>query len=78
MENWILEAAQLTIAALVVVYIFYTLAFSAREEERRQQAETNRRTFERREIERYDRRRGNQGPPQGLKERRLMIRRGRG
>ena len=78
MENWILEAAQLAIAALVVMYIFYTLAFSAREEERRQQAEANRRTFERREIERLDRRRGNQGPPPGLKERRLMARRSRG
>ena len=78
MENWILEAAQLAIAALVVMYIFYTLAFSAREEERRQQAEANRRTFERREIERQDRRRGNLGPPRGLKERRQLVRRDRG
>lgn len=77
METWILEAAQLTIASLVMVYIFYTVVFSSREEERRQQADAVRRGFERREIERKDRRRGNLGPPQGLKERRLLLRRSR-
>lgn len=77
MESWILEAAQMTIAGLVIAYILYTLAFSAREEQRREEADQLRRSFERREIERADRRNRNIGPPLGHKERRMVARRSR-
>jgi len=77
MNSWILEAVQMTIAGLVIAYIFCTLALSSREEARREQADSLRRNFERREIERSDRRRRNAGPPQGLKERRVLTRRAR-
>jgi len=77
MNSWILEAVQMTIAGLVIAYIFYTLAFSSREEARREQADSLRRSFERREVERSDRRRRNAGPPPGLKERRMLARRTR-
>lgn len=75
MQNWMLEAAQMAIAGLVMAYILYTLMFSSREERRREHSEQQRRGFERRGLERADRRRANLGPPDGLKERRMVSRR---
>ena len=72
MSNSLFELGQMVLALLVFGYIFYTLAFSGKEAARREAQNRARHGFERREVERVERRQKNQGPPDGHAERRKV------
>lgn len=71
----IIEVGQVLLAIAVFGYIFYLLAFSGKEEARREAHENVHRGFERREAERVERRIDNKGPPPPGEERRTSARR---
>lgn len=75
MQNWLLEIIEIVIAVLVMGFIFFRLAFSGKEDARRQAAVNGHRGFERRDAEQRDRRRSDLGPPPGSSDRRVNRRR---
>jgi len=74
MGSWIFDMVLVSIAVLVMAYVFFKLVFSSSEAERREMAGRPKPRFERREAERTERRRENLGSPQGA-ERRVGPRR---
>lgn len=75
MKSWLFEVIGIGIAILTMVLVILRLAFSGSEESRREAATKRYRGFERRDAERLDRRRIDQGPPSGTPERRTGPRR---
>lgn len=74
MGHWMLDVLLVAIAVLLMAVAVYKVMFSAAEEERREMQHKPRLRFERRELERRDRRqRRGQGP--GGIERRQLVRR---
>jgi Flp pilus assembly protein TadB len=76
MGTWV-EIGQIVLAIAVFAYIFYLLAFSGREEARRQREQAAYRGFERRELERIERRAAGEATPPAGQERRHSPRRGK-
>ena len=74
MGTWV-EVGQIVLAIAVFGYIFYLLAFSGREEARREQEQASYRGFERREPERVERRTAGEATPPTGQERRQGPRR---
>lgn len=70
------EMALYGIGAALIIYLVYTLFLSSGGKSAKTGPKKHRR-FERREGERGDRRKSNQGPPPGTEERRKDSRRGR-
>jgi hypothetical protein len=75
MESWLFDVVGIGIAILAMVLVILRLAFSGSEEARREAAAKRYRGFERRDAERLDRRRRDQGPPPETPERRSGSRR---
>ena len=74
MDNWMFELALVSVAVVLIAVGLYKLLFSAAEESRRETALRPRPRFNRREVERSDRRQRRASPPND-QERRVASRR---
>ncbi len=74
MGSWMFDMLLVLIAVAVMGFIFFKLAFSSSEANRREMAGRPRPRFERREAERVERRHQKTAPPEG-QERRVGPRR---
>ena len=75
MQSWYVSFIEISLALLVMGYIFFRLVFSSKEAARRGAAANARRGFERREPETLDRRRDDKGPAVAEADRRVGPRR---
>lgn len=69
MGVWMLDLVLVSLAVVLMVYVFYKLMFSADEQARREMALRPRPRFDRREAERVERRSVEETPPEGLDRR---------